>query len=218
MFTGIIEEIGKVRSITKSGNTLRLDIAAKLILSDVKIGDSIAVNGVCLTVTSFNRSSFCTDVMPVTFHATNLARLAAGSLVNLERAMAANGRFGGHVVSGHVDGIGKVISIKPNENAIVYTFEISSEMSRFCIAKGSIAIDGTSLTLVDVRNNHVTVSLIPHTRMHSIVGYKKAGDIVNIECDIMAKQYVKTMAKENKAISTGNSGITEAYLAEHGFI
>lgn len=221
MFTGIIEEIGKVKSITKAGNTLRLVITAKIVTKDVKLGDSIAVNGVCLTVTKFDSNSFAADVMPVTFYATNLSRLLANSQVNLERAMAANGRFGGHMVSGHIDGTAKIVAIKTNENAIIYTIELASGLELFCVEKGSIAIDGTSLTIAAISGTKLSVSLIPHTRKHSILGFKKIGEVVNIECDIMAKQHAKlsdydSVSGSHKAHNS--SGITEGYLAEHGFI
>ena len=220
MFTGIIEEIGKVKSITKVGNTLRLVIAAKTVTKDVKLGDSIAVNGVCLTVTKFDSNSFSADVMPVTFYATNLSGLLANSQVNLERAMAANGRFGGHMVSGHIDGVAKIVAIKTNENAIIYTIELASGLELFCVEKGLIAIDGTSLTIAAINGTKLSVSLIPHTRKHSILGFKKIGELVNIECDIMAKQHAKLT--DNNLSGTYNtdssSGITESYLAEHGFI
>lgn len=221
MFTGIIEEIGKVKSIVRAGNTLRLSIAARVVTSDVKLGDSIAVNGVCLTVTNFDKGSFSADVMPVTFYATNLSGLSINSPVNLERAMAANGRFGGHMVSGHIDGVAKIIAVKNDENAVIYTLELPDTLESFCVVKGSIAIDGTSLTIADIEANKISVSLIPHTYKHSVLGIKKSGELVNIECDIMAKQHAKlagynVMPKNHKA--DNSSGITESYLAEHGFI
>lgn len=218
MFTGIIEEIGVIKSISQIGNTLRLNITARLIMNDLKVGDSIAVNGVCLTVTRFDRSSFFADVMPVTFYATNLAQLKGNHQVNLERAMAANGRFGGHVVSGHVDTIARIGSVKTDQNAVIYTIEIKPELAVFCISKGSIAIDGTSLTIIEVGVNKISVSLIPHTRKCSVLGFKKAGELVNIECDILAKQQLEINTGNSGLCRSGDSKITENYLAEHGFI
>lgn len=215
MFTGIVEEIARVKAISQLGNTLKVSIIAKLIMEDIKLGDSIAVNGVCLTVCKFNHESFCVDVMPATFYATNLARLKANSLVNLERAMAANGRFGGHMVSGHIDATGKIAKITPVANALIYTLQFTADLIAFCLPKGSIAIDGTSLTIIDVWQDKITVSLIPHTRKHSILGFKKQGDLVNIECDMMAKQQHKMdMGVKKQTLP----GITTDFLSKHGFI
>ena len=214
MFTGIIEEIGQLKTISRRGNTLLLTISAKLILSDIHIGDSIAVNGVCLTVTQFNQSSFTADVMPVTFQTSNLSVLKPNSQVNLERAMAANGRFGGHIVSGHIDGIATIIEKSITENAILYHIKLPDELSHYCIVKGSIAIDGTSLTLVNVVKNVIAVALIPHTREKSILGNKNVGDSVNIECDILAKQLSSSKQPSIKK----PSGLNESFLQEHGFI
>jgi riboflavin synthase len=213
MFTGIIEEIGSIAQIKRGGKTLELVINAKIIMSDMKLGDSIAVNGVCLTVTHFNKNNFSVDVMPVTFNATNLAKLSNGSAVNLERAMAANGRFGGHIVSGHIDGVGEIIACSRLENAIVYKIGLAPELANLCVAKGSIALDGTSLTLVEVGEDCLSVALIPHTQKMSLLGCKQIGDSVNIECDILVKQMQKMYVKSEK-----NSKITSGFLLEHGFL
>ena len=213
MFTGIVEEIGSIAQIKRGGKTLELVINAKLIMSDIKLGDSIAVNGVCLTVTHYNKNSFSVDVMPVTFNATNLAKLSNDSAVNLERAMAANGRFGGHIVSGHIDGVGEIIACNRLENAIVYKISLAPELANLCVAKGSIALDGTSLTLVEVGEDYLSVALIPHTQKMSLLGCKQIGDSVNIECDILVKQMQKMYAK-----SENNSKITSGFLLEHGFL
>ncbi len=217
MFTGIIEEIGSLASIKRQSKTLELKIKASHILTDIHVGNSIAVNGVCLTVTNFNREYFCADVMPVTFQATNLAKLASGSLVNLERAMAANGRFGGHIVSGHVDAVGTIIGKTKVENAIVYRIQIPKELSIYCIPKGSVALDGTSLTIVEVKDDWISVSLIPHTQEKSLLGSKGAGDSINIECDILAKQMLGANKKLNEA-KVHKSKLTYDFLTEHGFI
>lgn len=212
MFTGIIEEIGTVRQISQLSQTLLLTINASTVLGDVKLGDSIAVNGVCLTVTRFDRQTFSADVMPVTFRDTGLAKLKNGSLVNLERAMAANGRFGGHIVSGHVDGVGKISQKHNTGNAIIYTITMDKKLASSCLKKGSIAIDGTSLTIMDCGNDWVQISIIPHTQEKSIIGNKNIGDLVNIECDILAKQ----LSSQTK-IST-ESKISSDFLKEHGFL
>lgn len=212
MFTGIIEEIGSISSIQHKAATLIITIHANKVLQDVKLGDSIAVNGVCLTVTSFTKNSFTVDVMPVTYHDTTLATLNNGSPVNLERAMAANGRFGGHVVSGHIDGIGTISNKVKAGNAILYTINLDKNLALFCIKKGSIAIDGTSLTIVDVTMDSVQVSIIPHTQSESIIGNKTVGDRVNLECDIMAKQVAKFNSNQP------SSNISADFLREHGFL
>lgn len=215
MFTGIIEEIGTVKGIIKKGKTLTLTIQARTILTDVHLGDSIAVNGVCLTVTHFDSNQFAADVMPETFHSTNLSQLKQNSKVNLERAMSANGRFGGHFVSGHIDGIGKIISIKPVENAVLYKIEIPNHYSKYCLEKGSVTIDGTSLTIFEVDRDSITISLIPHTKTNSIVGEKNVGETVNLEFDLLGK-YVERMVgiKETK----NNSRITTSFLSENGYL
>lgn len=212
MFTGIIEEIGSISSIQHKAATLIITIHANKVLQDVKLGDSIAVNGVCLTVTSFTKNSFTVDVMPVTYHDTTLATLNNGSPVNLERAMAANGRFGGHIVSGHIDGVGTISNKVKTGNAILYTINLDKNLALFCIKKGSIAIDGTSLTIVDVTMDSVQVSIIPHTQSESIIGNKIVGDRVNLECDIMAKQVAKFNSNQP------SSNISADFLREHGFL
>lgn len=217
MFTGIIEEMGTMQKIHKQGSTLILSINANRILTDVQLGDSIAVNGVCLTVTEFTRTSFSVDVMPETFHATSLSMLKPGSKVNLERAMAAGGRFGGHFVSGHIDATGAIKAIRPEENAVYYTIAVPEDGIRYCLHKGSIAIDGTSLTIFQVKDSIVTVSLIPHTRGETILGHKRAGDIVNIEFDLLGK-YVYSMMERKTEEQAQNSGITADFLKQTGFM
>ncbi|MDQ0205838.1 riboflavin synthase [Alkalicoccobacillus murimartini] len=211
MFTGIIEEVGTIKQIKESGEAIVMTIAADKILSDVQEGDSISVNGVCLTVTSFTASSFIVDLMPETVRATSLQSLQTDSKVNLERAMHAQGRFGGHFVSGHVDGLGSIISKRPDQNAIYYTIQVSKELRRYMINKGSVAVDGTSLTIFGVDENSFTISIIPHTIDQTIIGGKTIGDKVNIECDLVGKyieQFIQNPQQES---------ITEGFLAEHGF-
>ncbi|RAK22237.1 riboflavin synthase alpha chain [Anoxybacillus vitaminiphilus] len=215
MFTGIIEEVGTIEQMKQSGEAIVLTIGARKILEDVKLGDSIAVNGVCLTVTSFTTQSFTVDVMPETVRATSLRTLKRGSKVNLERAMAANGRFGGHFVSGHVDGVGEIIRKEPVANAVYYEIKVPKELRKYMIFKGSVAVDGTSLTIFGLTDDTFTISLIPHTRAETILGDKQVGDIVNIECDVIGK-YVEQFIKGKKG-EQPKSNITLEFLEEHGY-
>lgn len=197
MFTGIIEEKGTVININHvSERAVQLTIESAKVIEDVQIGDSIAINGICLTVTTFTPDTFQVDVMPETIKATSLNTLTTGSHVNLERAMAGNGRFGGHFVSGHVDSTGTIVKKWSEENAIYYEIEIPGDLSPFLLMKGSIAVDGISLTVFGVRENVFTISLIPHTVTETILGEKDTGDIVNIECDMLAK-HVQNMLSKN---------------------
>ena len=215
MFTGLIEELGTMKKIIHKGNTLVLVIAAEKIMTDLHVGDSIAVNGVCLTVTKFTKDYFEADVMPETFKHTSLASLKEGSKVNLERAMAANGRFGGHFVTGHIDGTGTIQKRSHVENAILIEIEIPEEFSQFVLERGSIAIDGTSLTIFKTTPNSVTVSLIPHTAKEAVLGLKREGEIVNLEFDVMAKYFYSFMQK--REATPKSSGLTTQFLRENGF-
>lgn len=218
MFTGIIEEIGLVENIQRSGESFVLAVKAEKVLEGVQLGDSIAVNGVCLTVTSFSNNRFTVDVMPETVKATSLRTVQRGSRVNLERAMAAGGRFGGHFVSGHVDGTGVIKSKKPFENAVYYEIEAGQELMQYIIVRGSIAVDGTSLTVFGVTENRFTISLIPHTLSETVLGLKDTGDVVNLECDMIGK-YVGHFLNGFPYDSSQKkpSGITEKFLEENGF-
>ena len=215
MFTGLIEELGTMKKINQKGNTLVLVIAAEKIMTDLHVGDSIAVNGVCLTVTKFTKDYFEADVMPETFKHTSLASLKEGSKVNLERAMAANGRFGGHFVSGHIDGIGTIQKRSNVENAILIEIEMPEKFSHFVLDRGSIAIDGTSLTIFKTMPNSVTVSLIPHTAKEVVLGLKREGEKVNLEFDMMAKYFYSFMQK--REATPKSSGLTTQFLKENGF-
>jgi len=216
LFTGIVEETGVVKNISKTGKTLVLAIQAKVIMEDMKLGDSISVNGVCLTVTSFKQHEFTADVMPETFKDTSLSRLTNGSFVNLERAMAANGRFGGHFVTGHIDCVGRILERKTIENSISVEIEVPEQFSHLILEKGSIAVDGTSLTIFETKDHSVGVSIIPHTSSESVVGKKQVGDIVNLEFDMMAKYFYSFMNRD-KANSSRASNITPDFLKENGF-
>ena len=213
MFTGIIEEIGNIKSVRTGSASCVLTVSAEKILSDIHIGDSIAVNGTCLTVCEFDNNSFSADVMPETMRRTNLGSLKSGSPVNLERAMSANGRFGGHIVSGHIDGTGVIKSTKKEQNAVWVQISAKPEILKYIVEKGSIAIDGISLTVAKISSQDFSVSIIPHTGEETILLKKKPGDIVNLECDIIAKYVEKLCGFQN-----ASGGISENFLAEHGFL
>lgn len=217
MFTGIVEEIGKIKAINGSQDSVEMVIQAKKILEDVHLGDSISVNGVCLTVTEFTSNGFTVDVMPETVQSTSLRDLQQNSPVNLERAMSAGGRFGGHIVSGHVDGIGRIVRKTPKGNAVYYEIEVPNELVQYMIYKGSVAVDGTSLTIFGLTETTFTLSLIPHTLSETILHGKGVGDIVNIECDMLGKyvsQFLQCSFEDKKSMK---SSITSSFLEEHGF-
>ncbi|WP_088007851.1 riboflavin synthase [Indiicoccus explosivorum] len=209
MFTGIIEEIGHVKAIRRKPQALELTISCSVVLEDVKRGDSIAVNGVCLTVSEFDSRQFIADVIPETVQSSTMADLRTGSPVNLERAMAANGRFGGHFVNGHIDGIGTIRAVRSDSIAVTKTIEVDPSLMKYMMLKGSVAIDGTSLTIFDVGRTTISISLIPTTQEDSLLGRKGIGDKVNIECDLLAKYTERTMEAK--------PGLTRGFLAEHGF-
>ncbi|WP_226526596.1 riboflavin synthase [Metabacillus niabensis] len=215
MFTGIIEEIGTIQSVQNSKEAIVFTIGAKHILHDVSLGDSISVNGVCLTVTRFSTESFSVDVMPETVRSTSLSQLKKGSPVNLERAMAANGRFGGHFVSGHVDGIGKITKKQQVSNAVYYEIQVPEELTSTLIHKGSITVDGISLTIFGLDKEKVIISIIPHTLGETILGTKGVGDIVNIECDMVGK-YIKKFVSQQ--VHTKSPSLSKSFLEENGFV
>ena len=216
MFTGIVEEMGQIRSIVRGASSAVLSIEANLILEDLKIGDSVAVSGVCLTATSIGAGGFTADVMHETLNRSSLGALQKGSHVNLERAMLANGRFGGHIVSGHIDGTGTIGSIQKDDNALWYTILADAKLLRYIVEKGSVTIDGISLTVADVQSDRFAVSLIPHTAKVTVLGEKRTGDIVNLETDIIGK-YVEKLMKPAVEETKQKSGITMEFLAENGF-
>lgn len=210
MFTGIVEEIGTVQAVSKGKQAMQMTITAKVVVADVKLGDSIAVNGVCLTVTTFSSNHFTADIMPETYQATNLHQLQVGNPVNLERAMSAGGRFGGHMVSGHIDDVGVIQSIRSQSNAVVIQVSISQTLADQCIKKGSITIDGTSLTIFDVTKQTISISLIPHTYKESVLGQKKVGAFVNVETDLLSKYVQHHLQKKS-------SNLTFDFLKKNGF-
>lgn len=214
MFTGLIEEIGVMESIFNGEKSLKLTISATRILEDIKLGDSISTNGVCLTVVKFTNNSFTVDVMPETLRNTNLSKLKRGSIINLERALKLSDRLGGHIVSGHIDGIGYIKEFKVEDNATWITIETSRTIIKYIIAKGSIAIDGTSLTVVDVKDNSFRVSIIPITKDETILLKKSAGEEVNLECDMVGKYIERFLTfKENS-----DSVIDMDFLKQNGFL
>lgn len=214
MFTGIIEETGVVTNIQKCEKSFKLTIAGKKIFDDIKLGDSIAVNGVCLTVSALNENSFTADVMTETIIRSSLGILKKGQRVNLERAMPAQGRFGGHIVSGHIDAIGEIESLVPEGNAVWVTILTNSKVLRYVVEKGSIAIDGISLTVARVGETYFKVSIIPHTGAETTLLMKKKGDLVNLECDIIGKYVEKLM---NPTKEKEKSIIDMDFLQKHGF-
>ncbi len=210
MFTGIIEEIGKVKKIQR-GSSCRLTVKASKILEDVHLGDSIAVNGICLTVTDFNQHFFTVDVMNETWSRTSLEQLKHESPVNLERAMPANGRFGGHIVTGHIDGTGKITAVRRDNNAVWYQIQASPVILSLIVEKGSIAIDGISLTVAKVSETDFSVSVIPHTLEQTILKNKQVGTIVNLENDIIGK-YVQKFSGFN-----WKNSLSKEFLDRNGF-
>lgn len=217
MFTGIIEEIGTIKSINSNGISSQLCISANTILEDTKIGDSIAVNGVCLTVTSIKSNLFTADVMAETLRRSNLGSLIPQSKVNLERAMPANGRFGGHIVSGHIDGTGTIAETKPEGNAVWIKINCSSNLLKYIIHKGSITIDGISLTVAKVTDSDFSVSIIPHTAANTTLLQKKSGDVVNLENDVVGKYIEKLLSFQKIDEQKPQSKITEEFLRQNGF-
>lgn len=196
MFTGIVEEIGQVTCIKKGRDSARMTFKAEKILSDIEIGHSISVNGICLTVIAFDHSSFSVDVMHESLKRTNLGDLNVASSVNLERAMPANGRFDGHIVSGHIDGRGKISQIEDDDNARWFTIQTTSSLLQYIVEKGSITVDGISLTVAWVNDLAFAVSIIPHTLDQTILSKRRIDDTVNLEVDVIGKYVHKLLGKE----------------------
>ena len=242
MFTGIIEEIGQIQSVSKNRVSAAITIKAHSILQDVAVGDSIAVNGICLTVTGYTKDSFTVDMMHETFERTCANGWKRGTGVNLERAMAAGGRFGGHIVTGHIDGTGTISGIRQDDNAVWYEITADPRILRYVVEKGSIAIDGISLTVATVGKDCLAVSTIPHTRNMTTLSERKVGDKVNLENDIVGKYVERFLAgdriggtggsvaigcgaagggesdREGIGRVAGGSRVTEQLLAENGFL
>ncbi len=216
MFTGIVEEVGRIKAI---GSGV-LQVSASKVLEDVQLGDSIAVNGICLTVTEFSGSSFRADVMPETIRRTSLAELKIGSPVNLERALTLSSRLGGHIVSGHIDGVGRIVSLKDDKNAILMKVAADVGILHYIVEKGSVALDGISLTVAAVTDRDFTVSLIPHTRQVTNLGSKGEGSLINIENDVVGKYVEKLLQPRQDAQNAGqpeSGSVTMEMLLKSGF-
>ena len=218
MFTGIVEEVGEITGLRQTATSTVLSVHAKTVLEGTKLGDSIAVNGVCLTVVRLTGDGFDGDVMPETMRRTNLGALRPKSRVNLERAMAADGRFGGHIVAGHVDGTGTITDLSPEGNAVWVTVAAGPELLRYIVEKGSITIDGISLTVAYVDDACFKVSIIPHTGQETTLLTRKPGYVVNLECDIVGKYIEKLMQPAPAAEEAPSGGITVDFLAGNGFL
>ncbi|MDP4178766.1 MAG: riboflavin synthase [Bacillota bacterium] len=216
MFTGLIEEVGKVQSISKTDKSAQIQIKADKVLEDVKIGDSISTNGICLTVTEFSRNYFTVDVMAETIRRSNLKNLSINDEVNLERALKIGDRLGGHMVSGHIDGVGVIQNYENEDNAVWITVSADSEILRYIVKKGSIAIDGVSLTVAYVDDNKFKVSIIPHTKYMTTLLRKKIQTEVNLECDMIGKYVEKFL--NNKENKTEKSKIDFNFLNRNGFV
>ncbi|MBR2216362.1 MAG: riboflavin synthase [Selenomonadaceae bacterium] len=213
MFTGLVEEVGQLKKLSQGSIT----VGAQKILAGISLGDSVAVNGVCLTVTDYTEATFTADVMPETLRRTSITGLLCGSPVNLERALTLSSRLGGHLVSGHIDGVGSVADIRAEQNAILLKVKAEANLLRYIAPKGSVALDGISLTVVSVGEDFFTVSLIPHTREVTNLHTKKVGSLLNIETDIIAK-YVERLLTGGEMTATQTTSLTPEFLAEHGFL
>lgn len=218
MFTGLVEEIGEVLKISKGTNSSKISIKAENILDGVKLGDSIAVNGTCVTVVEFKKNFFTVDVMAETLRMSNLKDLKIGTKVNLERALRLGDRLGGHIVSGHIDGTGKIINIRNEDISTWIDVELSQELLKYVVSKGSITIDGVSLTVAELNKNYFSVSLIPHTKVETILNYKKIGDLVNIECDLIGKYVERMISNSDEKVNDKSGSVNVEKLKEYGFM
>ncbi|MBE6059962.1 MAG: riboflavin synthase [Clostridium sulfidigenes] len=218
MFTGIVEEVGEIRGIKKGEKSSILSIKANKVIEDVKLGHSICTNGVCLTVTNIYGNIFDADVMAETLRRSNLGELKVGSKVNLERALSAKGRFGGHIVSGHIDGVGKIVSLEKEDNATWVTIGAKENILQYIVEKGSIAIDGISLTVAYVDDKVFKVSIIPHTGKETILLSKTIEDTVNLECDVIGKYVEKLLTFQSGKKIEKKDSINEDFLKENGFL
>lgn len=219
MFTGIVEEMGQVTAIRQTGEVYSLTIDATKTMEDLKIGDSVAVNGICLTVVSMEESGFTVEVVPETVRRTNVSRLALGRRVNLERALSLGKRLGGHLLTGHIDGVGEVKSIQGEGEGKVIRIAAPNRMMRYVIEKGSIAVDGVSLTVMDVEEESFRIALIPHTLQETTLGELQVGDVVNLEFDLIGKYVEKLLWRgEESVLPTSRKGMTGECLRQHGFL
>ncbi len=217
MFTGIIEEVGSIAGIAKGQRSIQLTIMANKVLSGSHIGDSIAVNGVCLTVVSFGKGRFTADVMPESMAKTNMGLLKIGDRVNLERALTLSSRLGGHIVSGHIDGTGKIIEMVKDDNATRVTIKSTEKVMKYIVAEGSVALDGVSLTVARLGKDDFTVSLIPHTSQVTTLLDKKVGSVINIENDVIGKYVERLLSFTDKTNKQTDSSLSLSFLRENGF-
>jgi riboflavin synthase len=217
MFTGIVEETGGITAMERTLAGTRMTILASAIMGDLKIGDSVSVNGVCLTVVVRSEHDFSVELSPETLSVTTLGQLAPGVPVNLERAMKLSERIGGHMVAGHVDGVGTIRSRHQEGNAIVFTMEAPQEVLRYCIVKGSVTVDGISLTINDLSDRGFSVSIIPHTAKMTSLGLKQINDVVNLEADLIGK-YVERLLQERSVVSRNTPVIDKDYLQKRGLL
>lgn len=219
MFTGIIEKMGVVRGMTRKGEDARLEVESGLDMKDVRVGDSISVNGACLTVVALTGRGFTADVSAETLSRTNLGTLKAGDRLNLEKSLRLNDFLGGHMVLGHVDSLGKIFEKKVRANSIVFGVEVDERLARYIVEKGSVAVDGISLTVNECKSNRFYVNIIPHTVRETTLGFKKAGDAVNIETDILGK-YVEKLLQHDQGREAGEprKGLDLKFLAEQGYL
>jgi len=216
MFTGIIEELGKVNLIEKNAKSAKIKILADKVNKDLSIGDSVAVNGVCLTIIEFSNNYITAEIMHETLERSSMKTLKPGDRVNLERALRADGRLGGHIVTGHVDGVGKILSKRKEGIAEVIDISYPQEIGKYIAQKGSVAIDGISLTVVDIKDEFFRLSLIPHSLSMTTLGFKKSDDIVNIEIDVLARYIERLFSSKNNM--EGKSDISTSFLVENGFM
>ena len=218
MFTGIVEEMGSVKKIIYGSSSFKLSIECSTVIEGTVKGDSIAVNGICLTVTELGQNWFMADVMPETMRKTGLEKLKPGGKVNLERALRLADRLGGHIVSGHIDGTGTITGLKKEDNAVLITITAPEQIMKYIVPKGSDALDGTSLTITELTTDTFTVSLIPLTRGFTILGFKSIGDRVNIECDIIGKYVEKMIRGKTIEAETAEKDLSTEFLRGLGFM
>lgn len=216
MFTGIIEEAGKVKKIQKESSSAKIKIEASVVTEDLKIGDSVAVNGVCLTIIEFTLKEITAEIMHETLERSSMKNAKPGDKVNLERALRVDSRLGGHIVTGHVDGTGKIISKTKDGIAEIFDISYPSEIGKYLAKKGSVAVDGISLTIVDVNKDYFRLSIIPHSLKMTTLGFKKPGDIVNLEIDVLARYIERLFSSKN--LTEGKPGLSTSFLVENGFM
>lgn len=221
MFTGIVEERGEVRHVARRGDIRLFTVSAREALEGMTLGDSISVSGVCLTVVDFGENGFTVEATPETMRTTNLGELASGSVVNLERPVRLGGKMGGHLVSGHVDGTGRIVDIRREGESYVIAFQVPEHLMRYIVPKGSVAVEGISLTVVETQGDRFTVAIIPFTYRETTISQKRVGSVVNIECDVIGKYVERLLAgyATRDAVGTDRvSGIDREFLLRHGFI